>query len=230
MKRIGLIGGMSWESSMEYYRIINQKIKEVLGGLHSANLIMLSLDFHEIEILQHSNKWKELTSILNQAAKDLENADAELVLICTNTMHKIADEVQRNISIPLLHIADQTAKKINELKLKKIGLLGTKITMEEDFYKGRLIDNYGLEIITPNDEDMEIINRIIYKELVVGKFRTNSKQQYINIINKMISNGVEGIILGCTEIPLLIKEADIEIPIFDTTKIHAESAVYEALK
>ena len=230
MKRIGLIGGMSWESSMEYYRIINQKVKEVLGGLHSANLIMLSLDFHEIEILQHSNKWKELTSILNQAAKDLENADAELVLICTNTMHKIADEVQRNISIPLLHIADQTAKKIKELKLKKIGLLGTKITMEEDFYKGRLIDNYGLEIITPNDEDMEIINRIIYEELVVGKFRTNSKQQYINIINKMISNGVEGIILGCTEIPLLIKEADIEIPIFDTTKIHAESAVYEALK
>ncbi len=230
MKRIGLLGGMSWESSMEYYRIINQKIKEVLGGLHSANLIMLSLDFHEIEILQHSNKWKELISILNQAAKDLENADAELVLICTNTMHKIADEVQRNISIPLLHIADQTAKKIKELKLKKIGLLGTKITMEEDFYKGRLIDNYGLEIITPNDEDMEIINRIIYEELVVGKFRTNSKQQYINIINKMISNGVEGIILGCTEIPLLIKEADIEIPIFDTTKIHAESAVYEALK
>jgi aspartate racemase len=230
MKRIGLLGGMSWESSMEYYRIINQKIKEVLGGLHSANLIMLSLDFHEIEILQHSNKWKELISILNQAAKDLENADAELVLICTNTMHKIADEVQRNISIPLLHIADQTAKKIMELKLKKIGLLGTKITMEEDFYKGRLIDNYGLEIITPNDEDMEIINRIIYEELVVGKFRTNSKQQYINIINKMISNGVEGIILGCTEIPLLIKDADIEIPIFDTTKIHAESAVYEALK
>jgi len=230
MKTIGLIGGMSWESSLEYYRIINEQVKEKLGGLHSAKSLMYSVDFDEIEKLQHKGNWTEATKLMIDAAKRLENGGADFVVICTNTMHKMADDVQNNIKIPLLHIADATAEKIKAKGLKKIGLLGTKFTMEEDFYKGRLIDKYGLDIIIPNDTDRQIVHDVIYHELCLGKVNQSSKDQFIRIINKLVDNGAEAVILGCTEIPLLVQQKDIKVLLFDTTKIHAESAVEYSLK
>ncbi|MDA3955010.1 MAG: aspartate/glutamate racemase family protein [Bacteroidales bacterium] len=230
MKTIGLIGGMSWESSLEYYRIINKRVKKELGGLHSAKSILYSVDFENINILQHEGKWDELTTIMIDAAKSLEKAGAELVVICTNTMHKMANEVQHNIKIPLLHIVDATAQSIKSLNIKKIGLLGTKFTMEQDFYKGRLTEKHGLNVVIPNDEDMDLVHKIIYHELCLGNIKDSSKKEYLRIIENMVKNGAEGIILGCTEIPLLIKQEEVKVPIFDTTTIHAESAVIEALK
>ena len=230
MKTIGLIGGMSWESSLEYYRIINEQVKEKLGGLHSAKSLMYSLDFDLIEKLQQQEKWDELTSIMIKAAQDLEKGGADFVLICTNTMHKMAEDVQDNINIPLLHIADTTAERIKEKDLKKIGLLGTNFTMEEDFYKGRLTNKHGLEIIVPKKEDRQIIHQIIYQELCLGQIKPSSKDQYIEIINKLVDSGAEAVILGCTEIPLLVQQEDVNIPLFDTTSIHAETAVEFALK
>lgn len=230
MKTIGLIGGMSWESSLEYYRIINEQVKEKLGDLHSAKSLMYSLNFAEIEKLQHQGKWDKLTSLMIKAAQNLENGGADFVLICTNTMHKMADDVQDNINIPLLHLVDTTADKIKQNRLRKVGLLGTNFTMEEDFYKGRLMNKYGLDVIVPNENDRQIIHQVIYQELCLGNIKKSSKDQYIEIINKLIESGAEAVILGCTEIPLLIQQEDVKVPLYDTTTIHAEAAVEYSLK
>ncbi|MCK4281034.1 MAG: aspartate/glutamate racemase family protein [Candidatus Lokiarchaeota archaeon] len=230
MKKIGLIGGMSWESSLEYYRIINETVKQKLGGLHSAECIMYSVDFDEIEKLQHQGKWEDLTKIMIDCAQRLEKAGANVIIICTNTMHKMAGEVESSINIPLLHIADATAEKIKEKSFKKVGLLGTKFTMEEDFYKGRLIEKHDIEVIIPNSEEMQIVHDIIFDELCLGIIKETSKEQYKKIILNLAEKGAEGVILGCTEIPLLIKQEDVEVPLFDTTKIHAEFAVDYAIK
>jgi len=230
MKTIGLIGGMSWESSSEYYRIINKTVKERLGGLHSAQCIMYSADFEEIENLQHQGKWEELTKLMISFALSLEGAGADCIVICTNTMHKMAEEVEDNISIPLLHIADATAERIVEKGLGRLGLLGTSCTMEEDFYKKRLQEKYNIEVIIPSQSDREIIDRVIYDELCLGTIKQSSKEKYKEVIERLISDGADGVILGCTEIPLLISQEDVEIPLFDTTTIHAKSAVEFALR
>jgi aspartate racemase len=230
MKTIGLIGGMSWESSIEYYRIINQTVKGKLGGLHSAKSVMYSVDFAEVEILQHQNRWAEAAEMLVDAAKRLENSGAGLIVLCTNTMHKVAEDIQANVKIPFLHIADATAQRVLASGIGTIGLLGTRFTMEEEFYKGRLSQNYGLSVIVPDAQEREIVHRVIYDELVVGKIEPSSKAQYVRIIDQMISQGVEGIILGCTEIGLLLHQEDSRVPLFDTTRIHAEAAVEYALK
>lgn len=230
MKTIGLIGGMSWESSSEYYRIINETIKEKLGGLHSAKCILYSVDFEDIANLQHQGKWEELTKLMIDFAQKLERAGADLIVICTNTMHKMAEEIQNNINIPLLHIADVTAEKIIEKGLSKLGLLGTEFTMEEDFYKKRLKERYSLDVIIPSDSDRKIIDNIIYNELCLGVKKESSKEKFKEVIKKLISDGADGLILGCTEIPLLISQKDVEAPLFDTTTIHSKAAVEFALK
>ena len=230
MKTIGLIGGMSWESSAEYYRIINQSVQERLGGLHSAQCILFSFDFQEIEYLQHQGEWEQLTGLMIRAAQRLEGAGAELLIICTNTMHKMAEEVQSSVSIPLVHIADATAKAIMEKGLDKVALLGTRFTMEEDFYKKGLQEKYKLGVIIPSESDREVIDNVIYTELCRGITHQSSREQFKAIIEKLASNGAEGVILGCTEIPLLISQQDAEIPLFDSTKIHAQAAVEMALK
>jgi len=230
VKTIGLIGGMSWESSIEYYRIINETAKAKLGGLHSAKSIMVSVDFAEIEILQHQGKWVEAAQMLINAAKNIENGGADFIVLCTNTMHKVADDIQASVKIPLLHIADATAQLVKDSGIQKIGLLGTRFTMEEEFYKGRLSRKYGLNVNIPNAQEREIVHRVIYDELVVGEIRQHSKEQYIGIIEQMVNQGAEGVILGCTEIGLLIQKQDSRVPLFDTTRIHAEAAVEYALK
>lgn len=230
MKTIGLIGGMSWESSAEYYRIVNETTKEKLGGLHSAKTIMVSVDFAEVEALQHQGKWEEAAQLMTSAAQSLERAGADFVVLCTNTMHKLADEIQAAIHIPFLHIADATAQKVKDAGIKKIGLLGTRYTMEHDFYKGRLVNKYNLDVITPDEADREIIHRVIYDELCLGVIKPESRERYINIMEKMIQAGAEGIILGCTEIELLVHDGDCKAPLFPTTKIHAIAAVEYALK
>jgi len=229
LKVIGLIGGMSWESSLEYYRIINETVKERLGGLHSAKCILYSLDFEIIEKLQHKGAWKDLTKILIDAAKKLESIGADMIIICTNTMHKTATEIQNNIRIPLIHIVDATAEKILANKIDRVALLGTKFTMEEPFYKDRL-KHHGIDVLIPNEKERSIIHKIIYNELCLGIIKLSSKQKVKEIINRLIANGAQGIILGCTELPLLIKQEDIPVPIFDTTTIHAKAAVEYALK
>ncbi len=230
MKTIGMIGGMSWESSLEYYRIINEKVKEELGGFHSARSILYSVDFNEIEKLQHQNRWHELTDIMIDAAVKLEKSGADIIMICTNTMHKMAEEVQNSINVPFIHIADATGETIQNAGLKKTGLLGTKFTMEQDFYKKHLSEKYGIDVIIPDPDDREIVHNTIYNELCVGKIMNSSKQKLLNIIDKLIQNGAQGIILGCTEIPLLIKQPDVSVPVFNTMQIHAEYAVMEAVK
>jgi aspartate racemase len=230
MKTIGLIGGMSWESSLEYYRIINEEVKKQVGGLHSAKSLMYSVDFAEIEQLQHNGEWDKATQLMVDAAKNLEKGGADFVIICTNTMHKMAKAVEEAISIPLLHIADPTAEAIKTQNLTKIALLGTKYTMEQDFYKGRLIDNFGLGVIVPDDADRQIIHDVIYNELCLGNIRTESKKLFIDIIEKLHQDGAQGVILGCTEIGILIKQGDVTIPVFDTTLIHAVAAVNLALE
>ena len=225
-----MIGGMSWESSIEYYRIVNQTVREKLGGLHSAKLIMFSVEFAEIEALQHQNRWDKLAAIMIEAARSLERGGADFVIICTNTMHKLYDEVQDNIRIPMLNIADATAEKIKAADIDKIALLGTRFTMEEDFYKGRLVDRHGMNVIIPAKDEMEIIHGIIYEELCAGVIKPSSKQIYAEIIKRLITAGAQGIILGCTEIGLLVKPEDSAVPLFDTTEIHAEAAVRYALE
>ena len=229
MKTIGLIGGMSWESSLEYYRIVNETVKEKLGGLHSCKCLLYSVDFGVIEALQHQNKWDELTKLMIEAAQNLKHGGADFIVICTNTMHKMAPEIETATGLNVLHIADVTGAAISKDQIQKVGLLGTRFTMEGDFYKKRLKDNYDIEVIIPEDADRQIIHDIIYNELCLGLIKDDSRQKYINIINKLCANGAEGIILGCTEIPLLIKQSDVLIPVYDTTKIHAESAVDFAL-
>ncbi|MFC1824704.1 aspartate/glutamate racemase family protein [Thermodesulfobacteriota bacterium] len=229
MKTIGLIGGMSWESSIEYYRIINETVREKLGGLHSARSIMYSVDFAEIEEMQNKAEWDKATELLIRAAKQVEQGGADFVLICTNTMHLMADDVQENIRIPLLHIADATADKIKGEGISKIGLLGTKFTMEKDFYRGRLEKKHGLDVLIPSDDEREIVHHVIYDELCLGEMKPSSKEKFDTIMKKLIQRGVEGIILGCTEIGLLVRGHVIDIPLFDTARIHAVAAVEYAL-
>ncbi|MBL8078412.1 MAG: aspartate/glutamate racemase family protein [Anaerolineales bacterium] len=230
MKTIGLIGGMSWESSIEYYRIINETAKEKLGGLHSAKSLMVTVDFAEIEKLQHEDRWDEAAQTLVKCAQDLERGGADFIVLCTNTMHKVADQIIAGINIPFLHIADATAEKVKTAGIKRIGLLGTRFTMEHDFYKGRLINNFGLEVLTPNEKDREIVHRVIYEELVLGKIVEDSRKEYRRIIHALIEQGAEGIILGCTEIELLVKAQDASVPLFPTSYIHAVAAVEKALQ
>jgi len=229
MKTIGLIGGMSWESSLEYYRIINEEVKARLGGLHSASCLMLSVDFAEIEVLQREGMWEESGRVLADAAQRLETAGAEILLLCTNTMHKVAGAIEAQIHIPFLHIADAAAERINAAGLHTVGLLGTRFTMEEDFYRTRLVEQHGLTVLTPDSAGREIVHRVIYDELVLGTVNPVSKQAYLDIIARLITAGAEGIILGCTEIGLLIHPEDAPVPLFDTTRIHAVAAVEAAL-
>lgn len=229
MKTIGLIGGMSWESTVTYYQIINDTIKEKLGGLHSAKIIMYSVDFSEIEECQAKGDWDKSAEILGKAAEILENGGADFIVICTNTMHKVAPQIQKRIKIPILHIADATAETLIKTGIKKVALLGTKYTMTQDFYKERLISN-GLSVIIPNDKDVERVNNIIYNELCLGIVSNDSRQVYSSIIEKLKSNGAEGVILGCTEIGLLIQQKDSVLPVFDTTKIHAQKAALKAIE
>ena len=226
---MGLIGGTTWVSTLDYYRIINETVKEKLGGVHSAHCILYSVDFDEF-VLQHEGKWDEIASSFIDVAKKLERSGADFLIICANTMHKIADDVQNSVNIPLLHIVDATAEKIIEKGLKKVGLLGTRYTMEEEFYKQRLKEKFGIETIVPAAKEREIVHDIIYYELTHEIIKQSSKQKYIKIIDNLVSNKAEGVILGCTEIPLLIKENDVDIPVFDTTTIHAKAAVEYALK
>lgn len=229
MKTIGLIGGMSWEASIEYYRIINEEVRERLGGVHSARSLMFSVDFAEIEILQKQGRWADATQAMVQAGQQLEAGGAECVVICANTMHKMADEVQAAIHIPLLHIADTAAAAVKTRGLHKVGLLGTRYTMEEDFYKVRLAQKHGLEVLIPEADDRTIIHNVIYDELVVGKINPASKAEYLRVMDKLVGQGAQGIILGCTEIGMLVQQADSRVPLFDTTPIHALAAVDFAL-
>ncbi|MFE8702835.1 aspartate/glutamate racemase family protein [Cytobacillus sp. FJAT-54145] len=230
MKTIGLIGGMSWESSKLYYEIINEKVKESLGGVHSAECLMYSFNFEQIKELQYKGEWEKATELMVNVAHKLENAGAELLVICTNTMHISADTIQENIKIPLLHIADATALEIKKDHKNKIALLGTKFTMEKDFYKGRLEKDHGIQVIIPNEMEREVIHDIIYNELVLRKIESTSREEYKKIISNLKDRGAEGVILGCTEIGLLIKPEDVELALYDTTVIHARYAVQYALK
>lgn len=230
MKTIGLIGGMSWESSAVYYNLINRKVKEVLGGFHSCKSIMLTVDFAEIEKLQHLGEWKMLDKMMAISAKQLQDAGADIIVLCTNTMHLCTPAILESISIPFIHIAEATALEIKKKNLKKVALLGTKFTMEKEFYKEYIFENFGIEVITPEEEERQQIHNIIYGELVKGVFKDESREIYKSIIHNLELKGAEGVILGCTEIPLLISNKDVNIPTFDTTTIHAEKAVELALE
>jgi aspartate racemase len=230
MKTIGLLGGMSWESTLGYYQKINEGIKHSLGGLHSAKIALYSVDFDPIEKLQHQGDWESTANILADAAKKVELAGADVLLICTNTMHKVAPQVEHAINIPILHIADATAEVLIEKDIKHVGLLGTAFTMEQDFYKGRLRDKYDLNVYTPNDDDRKIVHDVIYQELCLGKITEESKAEYLRIIDALAKQGAEAVILGCTEIGMLVKQNDTTVPLVDTTAIHAEKAVAYAIK
>ncbi|AGK61659.1 aspartate racemase [Archaeoglobus sulfaticallidus PM70-1] len=228
MKTIGLLGGMSWESTAEYYRIINEMISSKLGNLHSAKILLYSFDFEEIVEKQKTEDWKALGDILAERAAALENAGADMVLICTNTMHKVADDVQSRINIPLVSIIDATAEEIVKNGIKKVGLLGTLFTMEDDFYRDGL-KKYGIDVVVPDKKERKFVHDVIFGELCKGIIKKESKSRFLEIISKLVENGVEGIVLGCTEIPLLVKQEDVDIPIFDTTEIHARKAVEMAI-
>ncbi|MEN8171946.1 MAG: aspartate/glutamate racemase family protein [Chloroflexota bacterium] len=229
MKTIGLLGGMSWESTALYYQWINELIKEKLGGLHSAKIAMVSVDFQEIEDLQHKGKWDEAGEALSKAAAQIEAAGADFLVICTNTMHKVAPQIEATINIPLLHIADATADAIKENGISTIGLLGTNFTMEQDFYAGRLKAVHGLNVIIPEKEDRDIVHRVIYDELVLGVVKEESREAYLRIIKELKDRGAEGVIEGCTEIVMLVEQQHTTMPLFDTTSIHAKKAVEMAL-
>ncbi|RDL46766.1 Aspartate racemase [Ensifer sp. M14] len=226
---MGLIGGMSWESSAQYYRIVNQEVRARLGGVHSAKSLMWSMDFGEIERLQHIGDWSALTGEMTDAARRLEAGGADFLVICTNTMHRMADAVSAAVAIPLLHIADPTAEKIKALGLSRVGLLGTAFTMEQDFYKGRLVERHGLDVIVPGEADRKAVHDIIYKELVVGRVEDASRDAYRQVIQRLVDRGAQAIIMGCTEIMLLISQGDSPVPVFDTTELHALAAVDLAL-
>jgi aspartate racemase len=229
MKTIGLIGGMSWESTVGYYRAINEGIKNRMGGLHSAKIAMYSLDFEPIEKLQNAGDWEGTAKILSEAAQNVQAAGADFLLICTNTMHKVAPEIEAAVQIPLLHIADSTAEIIVEEGIKSVGLLGTAFTMEQEFYKGRLISNYDLEVLVPNEHDRQIVQNTIYQELCMGKIKPDSKAEFLRIIDTLASQGAGGVILGCTEIGMLVNQTDTDVRLFDTARIHAEKAVEYAI-
>jgi len=229
MKTIGLIGGMSWESTSLYYREINQGVKQALGGLHSAKICLYSVDFHDIEQLQHQGKWAETAVILAQAAQAVEAGGADLFLICTNTMHKVAAEVQTAVNIPMVHIADATAKHLLADGIRKVGLLGTAFTMQQDFYKGRLTQEFGIEVLVPNAEQQTMVHEVIYQELCLGQINQDSKQKYLAVIQDLFNQGAQAVILGCTEITLLVEQRDTRVPLYDTSAIHAQSAVAAAL-
>ncbi len=229
MKTIGLIGGMSWESTLPYYRGINQLVKERLGGLHSARIVLASVDFHDIEALQTAGAWDEAGSLLADSARALEAAGAECVVLATNTMHKVAPAIEAAVSIPLLHIADTAAEEVVRLGLNIVGLLGTCFTMEEDFYRGHLEKSFGLSVLVPQAEDREFINRVIYEELCCGIISETSRAKFRDIIARLVEGGAQGIILGCTEIPLLVSSADSVVPLFDTGALHVRRAVDFAL-
>ncbi|MFH6781240.1 MULTISPECIES: aspartate/glutamate racemase family protein [Methylobacterium] len=228
-KVIGLIGGMSWESSAEYYRIINETVRARLGGLRSARCLMWSFDFGEIEALQHAGRWDEATAELVGAARRLERGGADFVVICTNTMHRMADQVQAAIGLPLLHIADPTAERIRAAGLSRVGLIGTAFTMEQDFYKGRLASRHGLDVLVPGADDRAVVHRAIYEELVRGRAEPSSREAYRAVMARLVARGAEAIILGCTEIMLLVGPEDSAVPLFDTTALHAAAAVDWAL-
>lgn len=230
MKTLGLIGGMSWESSVEYYKLVNEKTKQLLGGHHSCQSLMYTVDFDAIVKLQHEGKWQELDVIMANAAKMLEDAGADLIVLCTNTMHLCTKAILEKITVPFLHIAEATGQEIIARKLKKVGLLGTKFTMEKDFYKEVLLNKFGIEVVIPNEQERDEVHRIIYQELVHGQIKEESREIYKKIIRHLEEEGAQGVILGCTEIPLLISDSDVNIPVFDTTKIHAEKAVEWLLK
>lgn len=228
MKTIGLLGGMSWESTVSYYTMINQGIQAELGGLHSAKILLGSVDFQEIETCQAQGEWEKSGEILASYAKGLEAAGADFLLICTNTMHKVAPQIQQQLSIPILHIADATIDQLKQEGITKVGLLGTKYTMTQDFYKERIIDQ-GIEVLIPDEEVIELVNTVIFDELCLGTINEASKQQYLDVIEQLKAEGAQGIILGCTEIGLLVQQGDVDIPLFDTTEIHCKAAVKKAL-
>ena len=225
MKTIGLLGGMSWESTLGYYKAINEGIKNTLGGLHSAKIVMYSVDFEPIEKLQHAGDWDGTAKILTEAAQNIQTAGADVLLICTNTMHKVAPEIAAAIQIPLLHIADATAEILVNEGIKTVGLLGTAFTMEQEFYKGRLTNKHGFKVLVPNDQDRAIVHKVIYEELCLGKVKSTSKAEYLRIIDALASQGAEAVILGCTEIGMLVKQTDTNVRLLDTTAIHAQKAV-----
>lgn len=229
MKTIGLLGGMSWESTIEYYRLLNETVKAELGGLHSAKILMYSVDFEELVQLKHEGDWGKIGHLLGKAAAQLEGAGADCVLLATNTMHKVADAIALSTNIPLIHIADATADAVKQKELKRIGLLGTRFTMEEAFYKDRLIYKHGLAVQVPNGEDRSFIHDVIYDELCLGTILPRSRDRFRHIIKDLVSSGAEAVILGCTEIGLLVKPEDSSVPLFDTTEIHTQSAVQWAL-
>jgi aspartate racemase len=228
-KTIGLLGGMSWESTATYYRELNEGIKAKLGGLHSAKICLVSVDFAEIERLQHIEDWNGTAVILSEAAMAIEKGGADFLLICTNTMHKVAPQIEASISIPILHIADATAQKLREAGIEKVGLLGTRFTMEQDFYKGRLTEKYGIDVIVPEESEREDVHSVIYNELCLGIINENSRERYLKIIAQLTANGAEAVILGCTEIALLVQQNHTATPLYDTTAIHADQAVLKAL-
>lgn len=225
MKRIGILGGMSWESSAEYYRLINEGVRERLGGLHSAELLLRSVDFEPVERLQHAGAWEELGKLLAEAARELERGGAEGILLATNTMHKVADAIESATELPFLHIADATAERLRREGVRRVGLLGTAFTMEEPFYRRRLEERYGLEVLVPEAPGRERVHRVIYDELCLGITREESRRAYLEIVEELARRGAEAVILGCTEIGLLIQDGDASVPLYDTTRIHAEAAV-----
>lgn len=230
MKTIGFIGGMSWESSVVYYEIANRMVRDRLGKFHSCKNVMYTVDFDEIYRLQHEDRWEELDAIMADAAKRLERAGADIVVLCTNTMHLCEEAIKRSIKIPFLHIAEATGQAIVDKGILKVALLGTRFTMEKDFYKKTLFEKFGIETIIPNQQEREVVHSVIYNELVQGIIKDESREKYVNIINRLQAEGAQGVILGCTEIPLLVSEKDVSIPIFDTTTIHAEKAVEWAIE
>ncbi|MCE7587934.1 aspartate/glutamate racemase family protein [Vibrio fluvialis] len=230
MKTIGMIGGMSWESTLSYYKAINEGVKAALGGLNSAQICLYSVNFEPIEKLQHEGKWDETAQLLAQAAKSVEAGGADFLLICTNTMHKVAPEIEAQISIPILHIADATAKQLQQDGIERVGLLGTRFTMEQEFYKGRLQQQFGIDVLIPDAEQRQQVHRVIYEELCLGTIRPESRAQYVEIVEDLHRRGAQAVILGCTEIALLIQQHDTDVPLYDTTKIHAEQAVQLAFK
>jgi aspartate racemase len=230
MKTIGMLGGMSWESTTSYYKAVNEGIKKRLGGFHSAKVCLYSVDFDEIEKLQHAGDWQATAEILSRAARCVEAGGADFLVICTNTMHKVVPEIERAVSIPILHIADATAEKLVADRIRCAGLLGTRFTMEQDFYKGRLTEKFGIEVLIPGHEEREIVHSVIYSELCLGKVRESSRRHYLQVIDSLRKRGAEAVILGCTEIALLVQQEDTPVALYDTTAIHAEKAVELAVE